>query len=89
MASLKFRVDIEEENEYGQFIGSARWMGGPTVARIRNCRCKDGSIRTAYVTGEPDTFFSLPARVNVGKRSVKGFLTVADGLWQFTPEQGA
>jgi len=83
MASLKYRVDVEQENEHGQFIGSARWMGGPTVARIRNCRCDDNVNRTAYVTGEPDTFFTLPARVNIGKQSLKGYLTVKDGLWEF------
>jgi hypothetical protein len=83
MASLKYRIDVEEQNEHGQLIGSAKWMGGPTVARIKGAVCDDGQRRTAYVTGEPDTWFSVPARVNVGQRSVKGWLGCDDGLWHF------
>jgi len=83
MASLKFRVDAEEVNEHGQTVGHTHWMGGPTLARIIGAVCDDGKRRTAYVTGEPDTFFSLPARVNVGKRSISGWLGVDDGLWRF------
>jgi hypothetical protein len=83
MASLKYRVDVEESNEHGQTIGRTRWMGGPTLARVKGAICDDGVPRTAYVTGEPDTFFSIPARVNVGKRSVRGWLGCDDGVWAF------
>jgi hypothetical protein len=83
MASLKFRVDTEETNEHGQTLGYTRWMGGPTLARVKGAACGDGVPRTAYVTGEPDTFFSIPARVNVGKRSVRGWLGCDDGRWTF------
>jgi hypothetical protein len=83
MASLKFRVDAEETNEHGQTIGHTHWMGGPSLARIKGAVCDDGIRRTAYITGEPDTWFSIPARVNVGKRSVRGWLGCEDGLWQF------
>jgi len=41
--------------------------------------CRDGVTRSAVITGQPDTFFSLPAAVQVtvaGKRrTVSGFLT--------------
>lgn len=83
MASLKFRVDTEEVNEHGQTVGYTLWMGGPTLARIIGAVCDDNQRRTAYITGEPDTFFSVPARVNVGKRSVSGWLGVEDGLYRF------
>lgn len=83
MASLKFRVDREETNDHGQVIGFTDWMGGSSLARIKNAVCEDGSLRTAYITDSPDTFFSVPARVNVGKRSVTGFVTVEDDLWKF------
>jgi hypothetical protein len=83
MASLKYRVDTEETNEHGQILGYARWMGGPTLSRVKGAVCVDGARRTAYVTSEPDTWFSLPARVNVGKRSVRGWLGCEDGLWTF------
>lgn len=83
MASLKFRVDAEETNEHGQTIGRTVWMGGPSLARVKGAVCDDGTRRTAYVTGEPDTFFSIPARVNIGKRSVSGWLGCEDNLWRF------
>jgi hypothetical protein len=83
MASLKFRVDREEVNEHGQIIGFTDWMGGPSLARIKNAVCEDGSLRTAFLTDHPDSFFSIPARVNVGKRSVAGFVTQEDGLFKF------
>jgi hypothetical protein len=83
MASLKFRVDAEEENEHGQTIGRTHWIGGPSLARVKGAVCDDGQRRTAYVTGEPDTFFSIPARVNVGKRSVSGWLGCEDNLYRF------
>jgi hypothetical protein len=88
MASLKFRVDTEETNEHGQTIGRTNWMGGPSLARVKGAVCKDGHRRTAYITGEPETYFSIPARVNSGKRSVKGWLSCDDGLWTFHGEVG-
>lgn len=86
MASLKYRVDREETNEHGQVLGFTEWMGGPTLARVKNVVCHDGKQRTAYVTGEPLTYFSLPARVNIGKTSVNGSLAALDkGLYTFHP----
>jgi len=39
-------------------------------------RCSDGKTRRVKrVAAIPDTVFSLPAQVNVGKRTVSGFLT--------------
>lgn len=87
MASLKFRVDIEEENEHGQVLGFTSWMAGKTLARVKGCRFHGETRVTAYVTGEADTFFTQPARINLGKRSVKGFLTCDGGLWTFHPEE--
>ena len=86
MAGLKYRVDREDVNEHGQVLGFAEWMGGPTLARVKNAVCHDGKQRTAFVTGNPLTYFSLPARVNIGKSSVKGSLAVCeDGLYTFHP----
>lgn len=83
MASLKFRVDREEENEHGQIVGYSQWIGGPSLARVKGACLPDGSTATAYITGEADTFFSIPARINQGKCSVKGWLGCEDGKWQF------
>jgi hypothetical protein len=58
-------------------------MGGPTISKIDGARCPDGKNRTAFVSGEADTFFSLPAYVHHKSRRIKGFLTTEDGVWRF------
>lgn len=49
---------------------------GPWASLVgaRRVLCPDGKRRYAVVTGEPDTFFSVPARVTVAGRSVSGFV---------------
>jgi hypothetical protein len=43
------------------------------------CLCKDGKVRMAQVTAqEPDTFFSISARVRVKGISVSGFIMGID-----------
>lgn len=54
-----------------------RWMGGPSLAEVRNCPTPMGP-RTVYVTREPDTFFSIPAACTFKRRTVHGHLTVVD-----------
>lgn len=62
--------------------------------------CYSGGKRRAYVTmpdgakrvvlcGLPDTFFSIPARARVNKRTVKGFVSVNESRtgFIFTPYQ--
>jgi hypothetical protein len=41
--------------------------------------CVDGRIRSARVTGEPDTWFSCPASVKVRGKTVSGFLVFDRG----------
>lgn len=59
----------------------ALWMGGPTLSKIEDCAV-DGLgpsfRRTVYITGEPDSFFSIPAACSVEGRTVKGFITSDD-----------
>ena len=47
---------------------------------VRHALCADGTRRYARLTGGPDTFFSIPAQVQVragGKRvTVTGFVTL-------------
>ena len=50
-----------------------RW--GPTLTKVVDALCEDGRRRTARVTGEADTFFSVPASVKVAGKSVSGFIT--------------
>lgn len=54
-----------------------------SVAKVGNCPCEDGVRRTAHATAEPDTFFSIPACVYVGQKTVSGFLASEEDGWKF------
>lgn len=43
--------------------------------RVKNVLCPDSKRRTAILAGQPDTFFSQPARVKVKGKTVTGFIT--------------
>ena len=78
MGIQKYRFDTTGTQETnGSIPLYTQWMGGPSLAGIRNCPCDDGARRTVYITGEPDTWFSLPAAVSVKGKRRKGFVTVA------------
>ena len=65
----KYRADKSEHMPDGSTAWFAVWMGGPTLAKVENCRLDNmaGDMRrTVYVTGEPDTYFSIPAVCSVG-----------------------
>lgn len=49
-----------------------------SLAKIVNCPCEDGKRRTIRITGEPDTFFSVPASVCVKKTRVSGFVSLGE-----------
>lgn len=79
MGLQKYRFDVEgEPYSNGGIPIYTRWMGGPTLAGVKNCTIDglDCSPRTAYVQGEPDTFFSIPAKIRVLGTTVTGFLAV-------------
>jgi hypothetical protein len=40
--------------------------------------CPDGRVRVARPTAEPDTVFTIPARVSAHGRTVSGFVAAAD-----------
>lgn len=46
-----------------------------TPWKVTKALCSDGVRRTAWITGPPDTFFSIPAFVKVKGMSVSGFVT--------------
>ena len=56
------------------------WMGGPSLALIRNCPIenRDYGARTVYIAGEPDTWFSQPAECSVAGCKVRGYVTGDD-----------
>lgn len=77
MGLQKYRFDETGDTEpNGSVPLYSKWFGGPSLAGIRNCPCSDGVTRTVYITGEADTFFSMPACVAVKGKRRKGFITV-------------
>jgi len=77
----KFRADTAKIQQDGATVWSANWMGGPALAKIDNCRLENlqGDMRrTVYVTGEPDTWFSVPAVCKLSGCRVKGYVTGDD-----------
>jgi len=75
MGLQKYRADFASPPDaWGQVEWSARWMGGPTLALVRNCVTPWGR-RTVYVTGEAYTWSSLPAACYFRKKARTGYLT--------------
>lgn len=75
--------------------GSISVYRGPwhVLHKVLNCPCPDGKARVAVITGEADTFFSVPARVKAKGKTVTGFVTTtaeyngeAEGL-KFVPNK--
>lgn len=74
----KYRADRSRAMPDGSVQWHAEWLGGPTIAKIQNCRLDSlaGDMRrTVYATGEPDTFFSIPAVCKIQGCRVRGYLT--------------
>jgi hypothetical protein len=72
----KYRADKSEIQADGAKVWRTEWMGGPTLAKIENCRLNLAGEprRTVYITGEPDTFFSIPAATRYLGKYVKGYV---------------
>lgn len=82
----KYRADKSEQMPDGAIAWFAEWMGGPTLSKVENCRLVnvEGDMRrTVYVTGEADTYFSIPAICSLAGCRVRGYLTGADGSYVF------
>ena len=56
----KYRTDFSRVQVDGAVLWFTRWMGGPSLAKIQNCRLNlAGDMRrTVYITGEHDTAFT-------------------------------
>lgn len=46
---------------------------------VKHCLCPDGTRRRARITGQADTYFSIPASVTVRGVTVSGFVTGREG----------
>lgn len=78
----KYRADKSSQQADGAVVWNAEWMGGPSLAKIENCRLikLEGDMRrTVYITGEADTYFSVPAVCKLGGKRVTGYVTMNDG----------
>jgi hypothetical protein len=77
----KYRADRAELQKDGAKVWYTHWMGGPTLAKIENCRLENLAgepRRTVYITGEPDTWFSIPAVTKYFGKRVVGYVTGDD-----------
>ena len=81
MGMQKYRADSWCLQPDGAKVWCAQWMGGRPLSRIDSCRLVtlSGDMRrTVYVTGEADTWFSIPACCNVMGARVTGYVTGDD-----------
>lgn len=63
--------NLFHENPLAQAIYRNDWM----MTRVKRCKCPDGVRRSVAITGQPDTFFSIPATVRAHGKSVRGYVT--------------
>jgi hypothetical protein len=75
----RYRADKAETQQDGAKVWRAHWMGG--LAKIEQCRLANLAgepRRSVYITGEPDTFFSIPAVTRYMGKRIKGYVTGDD-----------
>jgi hypothetical protein len=88
MGLQKYRFDGKDAPDANGAVRLySTWMGGRTTAGVRNCPCGDYGRRTVYTTGEPDTWFSIPAAIMVRRKRINGWISCEDGQFEFHPCQ--
>lgn len=78
---MKYRCDENKVQADGGIVWYAIWGGGQTLAKVENCRLigLEGNMRrSVQTTGEPDTYFSIPAKTRIGETWIKGYLSQDD-----------
>lgn len=78
MGMQKYRADESIAQADGATQWLARWMGGPTLSKIENCRLvtlQGDMRRTVYITGDAGTWFSIPACCKIAGTRVTGYVT--------------
>lgn len=74
----KYRADRARIQADGAKVWFAQWLGGPSLAKIENCRLENlvGDMRrTVYIIGDADTYFSVPAVCRIQGCRVRGYVT--------------
>jgi hypothetical protein len=81
MGVLKFRPDEASPPDAN---GAVAWYTRPwhVLAVVRDCHTPFGP-RSVYTSDVPDTYFTIPAKVEYRKRTWHGYLTCEGGNWQF------
>jgi hypothetical protein len=92
----KFRADTAGKScSNGAVPWYTKWVGGPSLALIRNCPsvinhksprgdyAEDIGPRSVYIRGEADTFFTQPAVCRYKGKDMRGYVTCTDGNWEF------
>jgi len=77
----KYRADKYKVQDDNAVLYYSDWQFGPTLAKIHNCHLESlqGDMRrTVYITGEADTWFSIPAVCKIAGCRVKGYVTNDD-----------
>lgn len=58
------------------------------LSKIKNCPVSGTTIRrTASITGQPDTYFSIPARIKYKEKNISGFVSYNEEGYYFVPYQ--
>jgi len=89
MGLQKYRFDFDRPvDKHGVIETCANWLGGPSLAGLRNCPTEGYGRRTVYIQGPPDTYFSIPAAIVVKRKTVKGWVSCSDDEgWMFHPQK--
>lgn len=82
MGLQKYRADKAGAKQLnGATPFYCQWMGGPTLALIKDCPCENDPAltpRTVYISGEPDSFTSIPAACRSKGKTIRGYVTCDD-----------
>lgn len=88
MGLQKYRADVAGPIQHnGGIPYYTRWVGGPTLALIKQCpivgRKDPISPRTVYITGEPQSWFNLPAACRYKRTVIRGYIVAEKGEYIF------
>ena len=77
MGIQKYRADkAKPVCDNGAIEWYSEWSFGPTLAMIEDCPIGNTDWHQyVYIQGEADTYFTIPAAINVRGRRVMGFVT--------------
>jgi hypothetical protein len=58
------------------------------LSKVSNCPVAGTTLRlTATISGEPDTWFSIPAKIQYKRKTISGFISADEDGFHFVPYQ--